>query len=82
MYKRQLVTDVRNFGLMGGVDLAPREGAIGMRGLEAHKACFWEEDLMVRHSGDMLQFSPFLNSDPDEMERSFEELRRVLDKIQ
>jgi len=32
------VTDVRNLGLMGGIDLQPREGAPGMRGLEAHKS--------------------------------------------
>jgi hypothetical protein len=28
-----------------------------------------------------LQFSPFLNSDPDEMEQSFVALRRVLDAV-
>lgn len=76
-----LVTDVRNFGLMGGVDLAVREGAVGMRGLEAHKRCFWDEDLVVRHSGDMLQFSPFLNARPDDLAMTFEKVRKVLDQI-
>jgi hypothetical protein len=31
---------------------------------------------------DILQFSPFLNSNPDEMQQSFEALRRVLDTIE
>jgi len=31
---------------------------------------------------DTLQFSPFLNSDPDEMEQSFAAIRRVLDSIE
>ena len=76
-----LVTDVRNFGLMGGIDLAPREGAPGMRGLEVHKKCFWEEDIVVRHSADLLQFSPFLNSRPEDITMTFETVRKVLDSI-
>ena len=31
---------------------------------------------------DILQFSPFLNSNPDEMEESFVKLRRVLDAVE
>jgi hypothetical protein len=31
---------------------------------------------------DTLQFSPFLNSDPDEMTKSFESVRRVMDTIE
>lgn len=76
-----LVTDVRNFGLMGGVDLAMRDGAMGARGLEVHKTCFWEEDIVVRNGGDILQFSPFLNSRPQDIEMTFEKVRRVLDLI-
>jgi beta-alanine--pyruvate transaminase len=75
------VTDVRNFGLMGGIDLVPRDGAPGARGLEAHKRCFWDEQLVVRNGGDILQFSPFLNSNVDEMQQSFEKVRRVLDSL-
>ena len=66
------VIDVRNFGLMGAIELASREGAPGARGLEIHKRCFWEENLIVRNGMDCLQFSPFLNSDSEQMTRSFE----------
>ena len=76
------VIDVRNFGLMGVIELAPREGAPGQRGFEVHKRCFWDENLVVRNGMDLLQFSPFLNSEPDEMERSFVALRRVLDAVE
>jgi beta-alanine--pyruvate transaminase len=75
------VTDVRNFGLMGGVDLVSREGEPGMRGLEIHKKCFWEEDMVIRHSADLLQFSPFLNSRPEDLTMTFEKVRKVLDSI-
>jgi beta-alanine--pyruvate transaminase len=77
-----LVTDVRNFGLMGGVDLAPRPGAAGARGLEVHKRCFWEEDLVVRNGMDILQFSPFLNSRPEDITMTVEKVRKVLDGLE
>ncbi len=75
------VIDVRNFGLMGAIELAPRDGAPGARGLEIHKRCFWDEDLVVRNGMDVLQFSPFLNSKVDELEQSFEAVRRVIDAV-
>ncbi len=75
------VSDVRNLGLMGGIDLKPRDGAPGARGMEMHKKCFWEEDLVIRNGMDCLQFSPFLNSRPEDMTMTFEKVRKVLDSI-
>lgn len=76
-----LVKDVRNFGLMGAIELHSREGAPGARGLEVHKRAFWEQDLVMRNGMDILQFSPFLNSKPDEMTHSFEKIRKLLDAL-
>ncbi len=76
-----LVIDVRNFGMMGAVEMAPRDGAVGLRGLEAHKKCFWDENLAVRNGADTLQFSPFLNSKPDDIKAIFESVRRVIDSL-
>ena len=75
------VIDVRNIGLMGAIEMAPRDGAPGMRGLDVHKKCFWDENLVVRNGMDTLQFSPFLNSNVDEMQQSFETIRRVIDAV-
>jgi len=71
------VIDVRNFGLMGAVELAPREGAPGARGLEAHVNC-WQAGVMVRNGMDILQFSPFFDSSTAELEQTFETVARVL----
>jgi beta-alanine--pyruvate transaminase len=75
------VSDVRNFGLMGGIDIVSRPEAPGARGLDVHKKCFWEQDLVVRNGGDILQFSPFLNSRPEDISMTFEKVRKVLDSI-
>tara|TARA_R110002049_G_scaffold174702_3_gene341857 strand:- start:1567 stop:2889 length:1323 start_codon:yes stop_codon:yes gene_type:complete len=76
------VIDVRNCGLMGAIELAPREGAPGARGMEMHKRCFWEEDLMIRNGMDIISFSPFLNSKLSDWEQSFAKFRRLLDSIE
>ncbi|PTT21232.1 aspartate aminotransferase family protein, partial [Acidovorax sp. HMWF029] len=51
------VVDVRNIGLLGAVDLAPRPGAAGARAQAVHIACF-EAGVLVRNSGDTLVLSP------------------------
>ena len=76
------VIDVRNIGLMAAIEMAPRDGAPGARGLELHKKCFWEEDLMVRNGMDIIQISPFLNSKLTDWEQAFDKLRRVIDSIE
>ena len=75
------VIDVRNFGLMGAIELAPREGAPGARGLEIHKRCFNDEKLVLRNGMDILQFSPFLNSKVDDLSKAFESVRRMIDLV-
>ncbi|MBT0960813.1 aspartate aminotransferase family protein [Denitromonas sp. IR12] len=71
------VVDIRNFGLMGGVELAPRAGAPGARGYEVFLKCF-EAGVVIRNGGDVLQFSPFLNATPDELAQIFTTVRQAL----
>ncbi|MEM9880571.1 MAG: aspartate aminotransferase family protein, partial [Pseudomonadota bacterium] len=58
-----------------------REGGVGQRGMEVHKTCFWEHNLVLRNAMDTLQFSPFLNAKKDDIFKGFEKVRRVLDAI-
>ena len=74
------VIDIRNFGLMGAIEMKPRPGAPGARGMEAHVKCF-EQGLMVRHGMDTLQFSPFLTSTPALFDETFDTVRKVLNTI-
>ena len=74
------VVDIRNFGLMGGIELAPRAGAPGERGFEVFLKCF-EAGVVIRNGGDILQFSPFLDSTPDELGRIFDTVRTALRSV-
>ena len=74
------VIDTRNFGLMGAIELAPRDGATGARGLDVHVRCF-ERGVLVRNGGDILQFAPFFDHAEDELDRIFTTVEQVLETI-
>jgi beta-alanine--pyruvate transaminase len=54
---RPHIVDVRNLGLVAGIELAPRGGAPGARGFELFTRCF-ERGLLVRVTGDTIALSP------------------------
>jgi beta-alanine--pyruvate transaminase len=51
------VIDIRNLGMVAGVELAPRPGAPGARAYEVFVACY-EAGLLLRATGDILAISP------------------------
>ena len=51
------VVDIRNFGLIGAVELEPRPGKPGARGFEVFLKCF-ERGVLVRVTGDTIALSP------------------------
>lgn len=51
------VVDIRNQGLMGAVELSPRDGVVGARGYDVMVDCF-NTGLYFRMSGDSLALSP------------------------
>ena len=52
------VIDIRNFGLIGAIELAPREGKPGTRAYEVFTKCFHEKDVLIRVTGDVIALSP------------------------
>jgi beta-alanine--pyruvate transaminase len=75
------VIDLRNLGLVGGIELEPRPGAPGRRGLEAHVKCF-EAGVLVRFTADILALSPPLVIEKEQIERIVETIRDVLARIE
>ena len=71
------VIDIRNLGIVGGIELEPRAGALGRRGLEAHIRCF-EAGVLVRSTGDILALSPPLIIEDAHIERIVETIRTAL----
>ncbi|WP_028228738.1 aspartate aminotransferase family protein [Paraburkholderia ferrariae] len=75
------VKDIRNLGLVAGVELESRDGAPGARAYEVFLKCF-EAGVLVRFTGDILAFSPPLIVKEEEIERLFGTVRDVLATVQ
>ena len=71
------VIDVRNYGLMGAVELEPDEGAPGAKALRVLQAAF-DANLMIRVTGDIIAFSPPLIMEQQHIEEGVEIVRDVL----
>jgi beta-alanine--pyruvate transaminase len=74
------VIDIRNQGLVGAVELAPRAGAPGARAFEAFVKCF-ERGVLVRQTGDILALAPALIAEESQIEQMVATLREVLNAL-
>ncbi len=74
------VKDIRNLGLVAGIELEPRPGQPGARAYEAFLACL-SKGVLVRYTGDVLAFSPPLIVDEAQIDTLFKTVRGVLAEL-
>ncbi len=75
------VIDVRTIGLVGGIELASRDGAPGARAYDVFSDCF-RAGLLIRVTGDIIALSPPLIVEPDHMGRMAETIRAALERAE
>ena len=71
------VVDVRNIGLVGGIELAPLPGEPAKRAFNVFLDCY-EQGVLVRTTGDTVALSPPLIIEPGHIERIVETLRAAI----
>ncbi|MBY4896614.1 aspartate aminotransferase family protein [Cupriavidus sp. AU9028] len=74
------VRDIRNFGMVAGIELDPRPGEPGARAYEAFLKCL-ERGVLVRYTGDILAFSPPLIISEEQIGQLFDTVREVLQEV-
>jgi beta-alanine--pyruvate transaminase len=74
-----VVTDIRGFGLLAGIDLVP-DGTPGQRGTAVLKALY-EAGVVVRVTGDTVILAPPFVALPEHVETLITTLRRVLTRL-
>ena len=74
------VIDIRNLGLIAGIELAPRPDAPGARAYEVFVKAF-ERGILVRLSADMIALSPPLIIEPKQIDRIVETLGAVIREV-
>jgi beta-alanine--pyruvate transaminase len=75
------VIDLRNLGLVAGIELDPRPGAPGARGFETFLKCF-EAGVLVRSTADTIALSPPLTVEKSQIDQMLETLASALKKVE
>ncbi len=73
------VISVRNIGLIGAIELAPREGLPGKRGYDIFIECF-KQGVLVRASGDIMVFAPPFIAERKHIDQMVETLAAAIRK--
>jgi beta-alanine--pyruvate transaminase len=71
------VIDVRNIGLVGGIELKPLDGQPAKRAFNIFLDC-WDQGLLIRTTGDTIALSPPLIIESSHIERIIDTLRGAL----
>lgn len=74
------VIDIRNLGIVAGIELEPRAGAIGKRAMEVFHTCF-DSGLLIRVTGDIIALSPPLILQKAHIDEMIGKIGEVLDSV-
>jgi len=75
------VKDIRNLGLVCGIELEPLPGKPTVRAYEVFERCFWEKNLLIRTTGDIIALSPPLIISHEQIDTLFSTLAEVIQSI-
>jgi beta-alanine--pyruvate transaminase len=74
------VIDLRNIGLVAGIELEARPGTVGARGFETFLKCF-ELGVLVRSTADTIALSPPLIVERPQIDQMFETVSQALRSV-
>ncbi len=72
------VKDIRNLGLICGIELESRPGKPTARAYEVFTKCFWQKNILVRTTGDIIALSPPLIINEEQIDTLFNAIAEVL----
>jgi beta-alanine--pyruvate transaminase len=74
------VIDIRNLGLVAGIELASRPGAVGARAYEVFVKAY-EAGILIRTTGDIIALSPPLIISRAQIDELFTTLRTMINEV-
>ena len=72
------IIDIRNIGLMAGIEMETREGKIGARGYDIFTDAFHNHNLLVRVTGDTVALSPPLIIEKKHIDQIVDTLKKII----
>ena len=76
--KEPNVVDIRTIGLTAAIDMTPRDGAPGKRGVDALAAAFHDYDIVFRITGDTIALTPPLIISEDQIGEVVEKVAKTI----
>ena len=74
------VIDVRNIGLVAGIELEPRAGAPAARAFDVFVSAFFDEGVLIRTTGDIIALSPPLIITEAQIGELISKVRRAIER--
>jgi beta-alanine--pyruvate transaminase len=72
------VKDIRNLGLVCGIELESVPGKPAARAFDVFLKCFWEKNMLIRTTGDIIALSPPLIIDKQQIDQLFGSIGEIL----
>ncbi|MES2104027.1 MAG: aspartate aminotransferase family protein [Pseudomonadota bacterium] len=72
------VKDIRNLGLVCGIELESAPGKPGSRAFDVFLKCFWEQGVLIRTTGDIIALSPPLVIEKPQIDQLFGAIAKML----
>ena len=72
------IIDVRNLGLVAGVEMETRDGKPGARGYDVFTDGFHNHNILLRFTGDTLALSPPLIAEKQHIDQIVDILRKII----
>lgn len=76
-----LVLDIRTSGIVAGIDIKPIEGKPTARAWNAMNEAFYNQDMMIRVTGDTIALSPPLTFSETDIDQMFSGLKATLQAV-
>jgi beta-alanine--pyruvate transaminase len=75
------VVDVRNLGMVAGIELGSRSGKPGSRAFEVFTRCFNDENVLIRTTGDIIALSPPLIVEKEQIDEIVGAVEKTLKQV-
>jgi beta-alanine--pyruvate transaminase len=72
------IIDIRNLGLVAGIEMVPRDEKPGTRGYDVFTDAFHNHNLLIRITGDTIALSPPLIAEKEHIDIIIETLRTII----
>jgi len=75
------VLDIRTVGLTAGIDLASRPDGVGKRTYAAMERAFYEEEILIRVTGETIALTPPLVISEKEIDELFDKVGKIIKAV-